>query len=333
MTLNNLKKILLWVLVLLIVLIVWIKFPLIFKEWVFKLLVKPPFTPEAFTSLGPIGDIFGALTALLTSLTLIIVIYTAYLQRQANIHAREAMAEQLRQAGKAAKNQLEQAREATKEQLEQAREATKEQLEQARESTTQQLDLAQSTHNAQLKETIYSNFINTYNSLMNYKLAKYNSIQVYMDGRIWHAEEIFKEIALYFYGQTEILELRKTRDQIGNLYEKALDKIAGTDKGLQEVNSYFLLYESIYELINMAEISENEKIFFRKTTSNSMSLHEQLTLLWASTYLQSCHDLVKNSGIFNNFYSEKLMPFIVTFFDKSCFSDPDILSNWDRFSK
>ncbi|USP41036.1 hypothetical protein [Acinetobacter sp. XS-4] len=320
MTLNNLKKILLWVLVLIFVLIVWIKFPLIFKEWVFKLLVKPPFTPEAFTSLGPIGDIFGALTALLTSLTLIIVIYTAYLQRQANIHARDAMAEQLRQAGKAAKNQLEQ-----------AKEATKEQLEQARESTTQQLDLAQSTHRAQLKETIYSNFINTYNSLINYKLAKYNSIQIFIDGRVWHSEEIFKEIALYFLGQRRIFDLKLSRSEIGALYNKTLDNIAGADKGLNEINSYFLLYQSIYDLINNSEISEEENVFFRKTTSNTMSNHEQLTLLWAATYFEDCHELVKNTGIFSQFYPDELIPFLVTFFEKSCFSHPDTLSKWDQY--
>ncbi|MEQ1160757.1 cell envelope integrity protein TolA [Acinetobacter calcoaceticus] len=331
MTLNNLKKIFLWGLVLLFVLIVWIKFPLIFKEWVFKLLVKPPFTPEAFTSLGPIGDIFGALTALLTSLTLIIVIYTAYLQRQANIHAREAMAEQLRQAGKAAENQLEQAKEATKEQLEQAKEATKEQLEQARESTTQQLNLAESTHKAQIKETIYSNFLNTYNSLMNYKLAKYNTIQVFIDGRVWHSEEIFKEIALSFLGEQQIFELQLTRREIGDLYNQTLDKVAGIDKGLNEINSYFLLYESIYELIKNSDISEEEKTFFRKTTSNTMSNHEQLTLLWASVDILDCHELVKDTGIFSHFYRDDLMPFFVTFFEKSCFSQPEIISNWDKY--
>ncbi|OUJ94987.1 hypothetical protein BFG48_000865, partial [Acinetobacter nosocomialis] len=135
------------------ILLLWFFFPILFKYWVFHFLVSPPFTTENFVSLGPIGDIFGGLTALFTSATLIIVIYSAYLQRQANIDAREAMAEQLKQAEKATQDQLTQAKEATKEQLEQAREATKEQLKQARESTKQQLDLAQATHEAQLKET------------------------------------------------------------------------------------------------------------------------------------------------------------------------------------
>jgi len=300
MNLTDFQKILLWGLGILFILILWITFPLIFKEWVFTLLVKPPFTPEAFASLGPIGDIFGGLTALFTSVTLIIVMYSAYLQRQANKHAREAMAEQVRQAEKA---------------------------------TIQQLSLAKSTHEAQLKETMYSNFLNTYNSLMNYKLAKYNTIQLFVKGRIWHAEEIFKEIGLTFYAEKQIFELRLTRAQIGNLYNQTLIDIAGSDKGLEELNSYFLIYQSIYDLINDAEITEKEKAFFRKATSNSMSKHEQLTLLWAATNLLDWYELVKNTGIFNQFYNDYMMPFIVSFFEKSCFSHPDILRNWDRFSK
>lgn len=322
MNLTDFKKRLLWGLGILFILILWITFPLIFKEWIFTLLVKPPFTPEVFATLGPIGDIFGGLTALFTSATLIIVMYSAYLQRQANKDAREAIAEQLKQA-----------REATEEQLKQAKEATEDQINQASESTIKQLNLAQSTHNAQLKETMYSNFLSTYNSLINYKLAKYNTIQVFIDGRTWHAEEIFKDIAIRFYKKKEIFDLQLTRNQIGDLYNKTLEEIAGTDKGLLEINSYFRLYKSIFDLISTAEISEEEKLFFRKLTSNTMSLHEQLTLLWASTYLQSCSELIKNTGIFNQFYSEYMMPFIVGFFEKSSFNHEDILSNWDRFSK
>ncbi|MDC4502201.1 hypothetical protein NQ800_18895, partial [Acinetobacter baumannii] len=79
------------------------------------------------------------------------------------------------------------------------------------------------------------------------------------------------------------------------------------------------------------EISEKEKLFFRNATSNTMSKHEQLTLLWSATYIAKCHELVKNTGIFSQFYRDDLMPFFVTFFDKSCFSHPIILSNWDKY--
>ena len=147
MNLTDFKKRLLWGLGILFIFIVWITFPLIFKTWVFTLIVKPPFTPLEFASLGPIGDIFGGLTAFFTSLTLIIVLYSAYLQRQANKDAREAMSEQLKQA----------------------KEASAEQLKQAKESTRQQLELARDTHSSQIKETQYSIFSNIFYSLLNQK--------------------------------------------------------------------------------------------------------------------------------------------------------------------
>lgn len=276
----------------------WLFFPNLFQWWAIHVWSIPPAQLDEMGKLGPLGDIYGSLNTLFTSATLIIVMYSAYLQRQANNDVRGAMAEQ---------------------------------LEQASEATNQQLELAQSTHDAQLKETVYSNFINTYNSLMNYKLAKYNTIQVFIGGRVWHSEEIFKEIALSFLGQQQIFELQLKRREIGDLYNQTLDKIAGIDKGLNEINSYFLLYESIYDLINNSEISEEEKTFFRKTTSNTMSNHEQLTLLWASVDILDCHELVKGTGIFTQFYRSDHMPFFVTFFEKSCFSHPDILSNWDKY--
>lgn len=305
MGLTKAQKVVFVLVILFLLLFIWGLFPLFFK-WVMIGIGTEKTKIEDF---GTLGDIYGSLNTLFTSATLLIVIYSAYLQRQANNDVRGAMAEQ----------------------LEQAREATEEQLKQARESITQQLNLAESTHKAQIKETIYSNFLNTYNSLMNYKLAKYNTIQVFIGGRVWHSEEIFKEIAFYFLGQKPIFELKLTRQEIGELYYKTLSQIAGKDKGLSEINSYFLLYESIYELIKNSDISEEEKTFFRKTTSNTMSAHEQLTLLWASTYIVDCHELVKNTGIFTQFYQNDHMPFFVTFFEKSCFSHPDILSNWDQY--
>ncbi|MDO7412670.1 hypothetical protein Q5X48_12715 [Acinetobacter baumannii] len=316
MGLSKTQKIVFLLVMVILLLWVWSIFPVIFN-WV---MLGVNSKQTSLKDLGPLGDIYGSLNTLFTSATLLIVMYSAYLQRQANRHTRKAMEEQLKQA-----------REATAEQLKHAKEATEEQLQQARESTKQQLDLAKSTHDAQYKETVYSNFLNTFNSLINYKLTKYNTIQGFVNGRIWHAEEIFAEIALYFLGQTEIFELHKTREQIGDLYFKALSKIAGTEKGFNEINSYFLLYESIFDLINNSEISEKEKIFFRKATSNTMSTHEQLTLLWAATYIVDCHELVKNTGIFSQFYRDDLMPFFVKFFEKSCFSHPDILSNWDKY--
>jgi len=169
------------------ILALWIFFPIIVTFWVLHVLVTPPFTPEVFASLGPIGDIFGGLTALFTSATLIIVMYSAYLQRQANEDARKAMAEQLQQARDATATQLIQARQALRQQLDQARQATEQQIEnakelsriellQTREATQQQLALAQSTHDAQIQETKNTFFKTQFYNLLNYKSERFKEL-------------------------------------------------------------------------------------------------------------------------------------------------------------
>lgn len=248
--------------------------------------------PESYGSrFGAVGDIYGSLNAFVSSVALCAVAYSTWLQVTS--------------------------------------------LKETRETNKIQLDFAKKVHDDQIKETKYSNFLNIYNSLMNYKLTKYNALQIRIDEgedkNIWYAEEIFKEISLYFLGQKKIFDLSLLRNQVGDLYNGVLAKIAGADKGLNEINSYFLIYGSLFELINHAEISDEDKSFFRKTVSNSMSKHEQLTLLWASVDIRDLNDLVKNTGIFNQFYNANLMPFLVKFFDKSCFSHTDILKNWDDY--
>jgi len=322
-----------WLFIIIFGVFIFLTYPYFFNLWAIYFWHIPESELTDYTKLGPLGDIYGSLNTLFTSATLLIVIYSTLLQRQANKDAREAMMKQLKQAKKSTKKQLRQAEKSTKKQLRQAKKVAEEQLTQARNSMDEQLDLARSTHAAQLKETVYSNFLNTYNSLMNYKLAKYNSLEIMVNNRIWRAEEIFKEVSLTFLGQQAMFDLKLTQEQIGDLYNKTLINIAGANKGLAELNSYFIIYDCLFDLIKRSTISDEEKLFFRKSISNTMSTHEQLTLLWAATSKLACNELIKNTGIFNQFYGENLMPFLVTFFEKSSFSHPDILSNWDRFSK
>ena len=124
--------------------------------------------------------------------------------------------------------------------------------------------------------------------------------------------------------------MKLSRDQIHELYNKVLTNIAGKGKGLDELNSYFLIYGNLFELIDKADISDEDKNFFRKNISNSMSKHEQLSLLWASVNIQSLNALIKDTAIFDQFYAPYLMPFFVNFFDKSCFGHPDIIKNWNK---
>ena len=256
-----------WTIGILAIISLWIAFPLIFKYWVLKLLVTPPFTTEAFASLGPIGDIYGSLTALFTSATLIVVLYSAYLQREANKDTRQAMADQLQQARDATVKQLRQARKAVDDQLTQARESTaqqlanakelsdiqlaytrrtkEEQLEharklsdlqlaQAKESTRDQLALVQPTHDAQMLESKYAIFSNMFHALLSQKHERYSRIEVKNSKVHLNATEIFliinETLSDLFDNEWKSISTLDVND-IQEKYFETTSKITGESEG------------------------------------------------------------------------------------------------------
>ena len=308
MNLTDFKKRLLWGLGILFIFIVWITFPLIFKTWVFTLIVKPPFTPLEFASLGPIGDIFGGLTAFFTSLTLIIVLYSAYLQRQANKDAREAMSEQLKQA----------------------KEASAEQLKQAKESTRQQLELARDTHSSQIKETQYSIFSNIFYSLLNQKHERSRVIFFEKDEQKIDLYQMFEDVNAKIFSLVDnkwkdvsditISDLKKEFDLL--LVEK--------NKFSQSPNiyTYFLIYIDLFNLIRDSDLEENDKTFFKTVITNSMTIGEQLTFLWISAFTPILLDELKDTQVFDYFYHENLRSFVFKFHKKSHFRHAGFTEGW-----
>ncbi|WP_234622439.1 hypothetical protein [Acinetobacter guillouiae] len=201
MGLTNTQKIVLAIVVFIILLIGWGLFPLFFK-W---LMIGIGSTKKDIDDFGSMGDIYGSLNTLFTSATLLIVMYSAYLQRQANKDARTAMAEQLQQARDATTTQLTQASDALTQQLDQAREATEQQiknakelseieLSQTREATAQQLALAQATHDAQIKESRHAIFANQFYSLLNFKKDRLNNLFIVHGEEDENGEIITKSI-------------------------------------------------------------------------------------------------------------------------------------------
>ena len=106
----------------------WFLFPWIYSV-LFSLIIKnPEYYGDRF---GAVGDIYGSLNTLISSIALCAVAFSTWLQVTS--------------------------------------------LKETRDSNAKQLNLAKEMHDAQIKESKYSNFINIYNSLMNYKLTKYNA--------------------------------------------------------------------------------------------------------------------------------------------------------------
>jgi len=174
MGMNKSQKFIFVLVMIILLIFIWGLFPLFFK-W---LMISIGVEKTKLEDFGTLGDIYGSLNTLFTSATLIIVIYSTYLQREAN-----------KDAGKALENQLRQ-----------AEQATTDQLNQSRDSTTQQLNLAQTTHDALIKEMMKSNFDNKFYFLLNYKMQLLNSIKVYnsQDGEIAGAL-IFDKINTFFH--------------------------------------------------------------------------------------------------------------------------------------
>ncbi len=294
----------------LVTFLIWFFFPLLFKIWVFNILVKPPFTTANYSELGPIGDIFGGLTAVFTSATLIIVIYSAYLQRQANKDAREAMAEQLKQA----------------------KEASAEQLKQAKESTKQQLDLAEITRDAQIKESQNAIFATKFYSLLNFKKDKLNSftLQRIIIDKTYGPKEIQENpmeaidvISLGFY-QISKRDNKRFLNLTDIQLQSEFQQIA-RENGYKSVSiliAYFYLYTSLCELIANSEISHNDKEFYKNVLSNSMSQGEQILLFWLVPMFLSIN--ISGSEIFTMFgYSDAFEPFALKFHKKDHFRNDE----------
>lgn len=325
MNLTDFQKRLLWGLGILFILILWITFPLIFKEWVFTLLVKPPFTPEAFATLGSIGDIFGGLTAFFTSATLIIVMYSAYLQRQANKDARVAMAEQFKQAKKASEDQLSQAKKASEDQLNQAKKASEDQLNQARETTIQQLSLAQSTHEAQIQETKNSFFTNQFYALLNYKNESIKNLVL----RDKHDKKLVG-YEIFTILRTELVQniSNKYSDEIDNLdSDKIRTEYESIIKRLNNDHRFFEIYISLFKLVDRADIDKGQKEFFYDLIRQCSTPSEQITLFFLAPIWERLHDSLEGCRIFNSFATKSAEKFALKFYNKSYFYSQE----WDDF--
>lgn len=272
------QKVILCVVLLLLLLIAWALFPLFFK-W---LMIGIGSKETELEDFGTFGDIYGSLNTLFTSATLIIVVYSAYLQRQANNDAREAMARQLRQA----------------------RNANKKQLRQSQLSTKRQLALAQATHNEQIRESQYAIFNNAFHALLTLKENKFNDLEVIVGEKSYRGNAIFKRITIAFK------DLNDKRWKDGIVPSKTEIEIAFKlifeSKNEEEVDiiySYFLIYESLYDLIRNANFMNiPDKYYYKRLISNSMRIQEQITLCYISSYVERYHHFLEDSQIFGQFY-------------------------------
>lgn len=322
MGLTNTQKIVLSLVIFLVLLIGWGMFPLFFK-WV---MVGIGSKENELKDFGSLGDIYGSLNTLFTSATLIIVLYSAYLQREANKDAREAM-----------KKQLQQARDATAQQLREARRSTREQIQQARDATEQQLEMSQSIHSAQMVESKHAIFSNMFNILLNQK----NEAQERLNQRLGeknlqslfgHLAEVFDLMIANDWKEFKVAQ-SKQRILIKDKLFEEIEKYTGESTIFDELQSYFYIYCSLVTLIKNKEDEGFDTDFYFGILSNLMSQAEQETFLWhctASTYFRT---KLKGSKLFDAYFSDEIAYFIFRNFKKSLFNHPIILKKWRKYDE
>lgn len=309
MMLNNSHKVVLIICISLFIIMGWGFYPLFFK-W---LMIGIGTDKVELVDFGSLGDIYGSLTALFTSATLLIVLYSAYLQREANKDTRQAMSKQLRQA----------------------RNATRKQIRQAQLATRRQLVLAQATHDAQMKESKYSIFSNVFYALLNQKHSRYLSLQTKKEDSIYSAQEIFAHLnqRLVFHlinKWTDVPML--TIEDVRKDYFSTMFEISNTTNH-SELFSYFKIILDLYELINRCRLEEEEKIFFKRLLLNSISAGENAALFWLGAFRSDLSQMFENECVFSLAHDNFIMPFAVKFYRRGCFNNVQIHENWDRFAE
>lgn len=296
--------------------IFWLFFPKIFKWWVSDYLIDPPISFEAYTALGPIGDIFGVLTALFTSLTLFIVLYSAYLQWEANKDVREAMEKQLEMASISLEKQLNQAKILSEEALSKQALHHEEQLLKAEKALA-----------AQEKEAKDNVFSNNFFNLLNYKEERLKSLYILQGDKKLDADTIFYNIQKEF--QLIIKNVFASNPEPEN--EEIITPLFNYMRSLsEECNDKVLSYLSIYiSLINTIKNSHHDsktKWHFTQILCDSIHVNEQIVFFAISPAVPRFKNALNNSFLFGVFYSEDINLYAKKFHERNHFWSKQLIA-------
>ncbi|HHG5270008.1 hypothetical protein [Acinetobacter baumannii] len=191
------------------------------------------------------------------------------------------------------------------------------------------------TYKDQLSETKFANFSNLFYSLLNHKQTKYNNFRISNSDDEFDSIRIFNAISKRLltlvrteWNDTEILNEDIVKREF-NIFLLNLTKKTATS---QELNSYFLIYGDLLNLIKRSNLSIEDEKFFKEIIRHSMTVSEQVTLFWMAAYIDRYKTFLKDSGIFNQFFHKDMMPFAKYFYDESYFSNSRILKIWNTDS-
>jgi hypothetical protein len=196
-----------------------------------------------------------------------------------------------------------------------------------------ELRLSRQTYKDQLSETKFSNFSNLFYSLLNHKQTKYNNLKISSEGGEFDSIRIFAGVSSRLlrllsvdWKTIESVDENVTKVEF-HRFLKSLTKKSST---IHELNSYFLIYGDLLDLIKRSELKPEDEKFFKQIVINSMTVTEQVTLFWMASFVEKYKIFLEDSGIFSQFYHENMMQFSKKFYDETYFSNSTVLAEWNN---
>ncbi|MFP0967803.1 hypothetical protein ACLDZY_11950 [Acinetobacter baumannii] len=255
-----------WLILLVIlfaVITAWLSFP-IFFEWLITkhFLINAKDYGEKY---GAVGDTYGSLNTLISSIALCAVAYSTYLQVTSLKESRITNEQQLQLA---INNHQEQVRE---------------------------------SRNSIFANQFYSLLNFKKDKLESISISRKipfgdSGFQTIQETCV----EVMDEMSSEFYGMLKKdnnLYNAFSQEELFNDFRKVAKDLKY--KNISPLISYFHIYMDLCQLIKRSNISEEEKNFFKSVLSNSMTQGEQILLFWMSPMFESI--VIKDSQIFTMF--------------------------------
>lgn len=281
-----------WLILLVIVFAViaaWLSFP-IFFEW----LITKHFhiNPDEYgKKFGAVGDTYGSLNTLISSIALCAVAYSTWLQVTS--------------------------------------------LKETRDANSTQIELAEKSHKEQIKESQYAIFANLYNVLLSQKNESYERLNEKLaphglQSLFVYLGDIFNEMIATEWKDFDITNKDHKDIMLDKLFE-SVGSFTGNERTYNELLSYFYSYRIILNFIKKEEHKIFDTTFFITILSDLMTHNEQEVFLWFCSATGDLRRSVNNSKIFDAYFSEEVIQFIVRNFNKSFFNHGTILKDWNKY--
>jgi len=258
----------------------WFLFPWIFSVF-FNLIIKNP--KEYGENFGAVGDIYGSLNALISSIALCAVAYSTWLQVRSLKETRETNLKQLKLVEDSHNEQLNESRNAIfVNQFYSLLNYKKDKLN--------SIELNFITEELIEKEKDTSQNSDQFKSNKNKKRIKISGLSV-----IQKMVEEFNESLGYHPHTFTTFSIRELRDDFYRISKKKFDD------PISPIISYLYIYKDLTELISRANIANEDREHFKSILRNSMFQEEQILLFWVSPIFLNFSSFLKDSELFNQF--------------------------------